>query len=69
MALHLTTVDGEPVTVEVPDLAAIRYGQDETQIFLHNGKSLMVREGDDELYGLILAEQGQGPATEANQTS
>lgn len=68
MTLHLTTVDGEPVTVELSDLAAIHYGQDETQISLHNGKSLLVQEGDDELYALILTEQGEGPATEATQT-
>ena len=32
-----------------------------TQLFLRRGESIIVRESDDELYALILAEQGQEP--------
>ena len=61
MALRLTTLDGEPVMVELADLAAIHHTSDGTELYLHSREPLIVRESDDELYTLILAEHGPEP--------
>ena len=68
MALHLTTVDGDPVTVELSDVASIQHALTGTLLLLHGGRTIVIRERDEELHALLLAERGQDPTTDAAPT-